>query len=166
MNRTRGLFIGAALAAMVATSSLSQTPVRSYVLDEFDWLIGTWQGQTDGGASFFETWCPVNDSTWAGHGFRVVDGDTVFGEALRLECRGGRIVYIADVAHNAAEVGFDLVSATDTSAVFENPSHDFPQRLAYVLTRATGASATDTLRVSAESLDRERKLPFTFVRLP
>jgi hypothetical protein len=61
----------------------------------------------------------------------IRNGDTVFNEKLKIEKIGDEIFYIADVKHNAAPVYFKLTSLNDNEAVFENPQHDFPQKIVY-----------------------------------
>jgi hypothetical protein len=48
----------------------------------------------------------------------------------------GQLYYIAKVAHNALPVAFALTECGDSHAVFENPEHDFPTRIAYRLGEA------------------------------
>ena len=53
------------------------------------------------------------------------------GEApLRIATHGGRIAYIAQPGGDRP-VLFRAVKVTEGEAVFENPEHDFPQRLEY-----------------------------------
>lgn len=60
----------------------------------------------------------------------VRDGRTVSHEALRIEARGEGLVYVADPSGQTL-TEFASVEVTDTSAVWENPGHDFPQRIIY-----------------------------------
>jgi hypothetical protein len=51
-------------------------------------------------------------------------------EFLRVELRDGVPTYLAQ-PQGAAPVAFKLTQSSDSSARFENPQHDFPQRIEY-----------------------------------
>jgi hypothetical protein len=75
---------------------------------------------------------------------RSVRGGRVVGyEWLRIETREGRLLYIAHLSGQAV-TEFVSVEASDSLVVFENPNHDFPQRILY---RTGGA---DSLFVRSE----------------
>lgn len=96
---------------------------------DFAWLAGVWTGKTSDG-DFEEHWTtPVGDRM-IGMG-RCVNGDqTVFTEFLILcETKSG-IYYCAQVGDQPA-VAFKLTKWKDGEAVFENPKHDFPQKITY-----------------------------------
>ena len=63
----------------------------------------------------------------------VSDGKTVAFEFMRIvETEDGGLVFIASPSgQNTA--GFALVSVNDHEVIFENPEHDFPQRVVYRL---------------------------------
>ena len=63
-------------------------------------------------------------------------------EALLLLRMGADIFYIARPRQNEFPIGFRLVSQTDIEAVFENATHDFPQRITYRRTSDDGFTAT------------------------
>lgn len=58
------------------------------------------------------------------------DGRTVDFEATRIEELEGRLRFIAKPARQP-EATFEAITLTDSSVVFENPAHDFPQRVGY-----------------------------------
>lgn len=99
-------------------------------LNQFDWLIGTWERASKRGA-IFEKWIKVSEETFEGDGFRIVNGDTIVIEFLRLEQFGDAIFYTAKVAENKYPVAFRFVAQDERGFVFENPGHDFPQRIIY-----------------------------------
>ena len=51
---------------------------------------------------------------------------------LLRESAGGEIHYVAKPS-GQAEAAFKLIRASATEVVFENPQHDFPQRISYTL---------------------------------
>lgn len=59
---------------------------------------------------------------------------TVFHEYLRIvPFRDGGLVYLAQPVGRFPPTPFRLILATPTELVFENPDHDFPQRIRYQL---------------------------------
>ena len=58
-------------------------------------------------------------------------GRADFVEALALIAMGNDVFYLARPPQNSGPVAFRLTEASDEHAVFENPAHDFPQKLHY-----------------------------------
>lgn len=54
-------------------------------------------------------------------------------ESLKIERKDGSIFYVASVPHNPGPVEFKLIELSEKHVVFENPEHDFPQRISYTL---------------------------------
>lgn len=99
-------------------------------LNKLSWIVDRWVS-TDGESTSYEHWDKVSESLIIGGSETVKNGDTVFAEKLKIEIIDSVVYYIADVAHNPAPVKFKLTYLTDTEAVFENPEHDFPQKISY-----------------------------------
>lgn len=98
-----------------------------------DKIIGSWENRTDSVFSA-EFWEKRNDSLYAGKGFVLVNADTVFYEDLQLSFKNGNVYYIPTVRdqNNAEPVSFKAGFLSGDSMVFENPGHDFPQRIVYI----------------------------------
>lgn len=96
------------------------------------WLIGKW-GFTMPEGTLSETWTQLNDSTYAGHTYFVIGKDTVFSENITLEQRGNELSYVTVMKdqNQGKPVAFKLTSSTKKTLVFENPSHDYPQKITY-----------------------------------
>ncbi len=101
-------------------------------MEKLSWIVDNWIS-TDGEKKSLEHWEKVNDDLFIGGSETVKNRDTLFAEKLKIERTGDDIFYIADVKHNPGPVKFKLTSYTETSAVFENPLHDFPQKIIYML---------------------------------
>lgn len=102
-------------------------------LQPLAWLLGSWEREgLREGSSGVETW-QVEGDAFVGSGKRLKGATLVFEEKLRLEADGTDVFYVADVAENPQPVRFRMVEQAGTSAVFENPAHDFPKRIAYRL---------------------------------
>ncbi|MCC6283543.1 MAG: PorT family protein [Saprospiraceae bacterium] len=99
-------------------------------------LDGTWFMPTDRGDRL-ESWSIQDDSTYVGRGMRIKpeNGDTVTLETLRLELRDTTITYYAIVRgqNQNKPVPFVMTTADYDGYVFENPAHDDPQKIRYLL---------------------------------
>jgi hypothetical protein len=93
------------------------------------WLAGCWQG--GGGTTVVdEQWMQPRGGVMLGMS-RTTRGDSVVEfEQLRIYTRGGRAVYAATPSGQAA-AEFEARTTGDSTVVFENPAHDFPQRIIY-----------------------------------
>ena len=101
-------------------------------LHKTEWLIGNWQRISKEGI-LIEAWTQLNDSTYSGRSFFISNGDTLSSELISLEQRKGKLYYIPTVSdqNNRKSVIFTMTGLTDSSATFENPEHDFPQKIVY-----------------------------------
>lgn len=106
------------------------------IFRELTRLDGTWFMPTDRGDRL-EVWEIADDSTMTGRGLRIKpeNGDTVTLETLRLELRGGDIIYSARVRgqNDGKFVPFTLTEAGYDEYLFENPQHDDPKKIRYFL---------------------------------
>lgn len=131
-------------------------PVSS--LDAFAWLEGSWTRWVKGG-DVVETWKRVSEDTMEGTATLIRGEESVVTEVLRLERYGDEIFYLAKPRENAMPTPFKLVSS-GTRFAFENPEHDFPQRIVYVRAGDTG------IRVRIEGMDEGQPgLDFLFRRV-
>jgi hypothetical protein len=97
------------------------------------WLAGCW-ASVDGEAGSGETWTAPAGGTLLGIGRTVKGGRTVAHEFQQVrEARPGQIVLVA-LPSGQQEATFPLLRLTAREVVFENPQHDFPQRVLYRLT--------------------------------
>ncbi|MDN5286093.1 MAG: hypothetical protein JWR38_2367 [Mucilaginibacter sp.] len=96
------------------------------------WLIGTWKHQSPKGSST-ETWHKLNDSTYIAKSYVLRGTDTVSTESVRLEQRDGNLYYIPTVKNQneGKPVSFKLTTSSAGQLVFENATHDFPQKITY-----------------------------------
>ncbi len=110
-------------------------------LQNLDWILGSWE-DTSSAMYINESWEKQNDSTFTGKGYGIENGDTIFQENLKLAARRGDIFYIATVNEHLAgkPTAFKLKADSSEAFVFENPAHDFPQRIIY---RQTGENTME-----------------------
>lgn len=98
-------------------------------LEQLQWLAGHWMGSA-GGIAMEEIWTEPGGGVMLGLHRDVMEGRPTFFEYLRIEQRNMAVVYVASPRGGGA-TEFTLVSASPAEVVFENPEHDFPQRIIY-----------------------------------
>lgn len=114
----------------------TEVPVKTYSnLAKAEWFIGEW-GNKSAEGELTERWKKENDSVYLGESYFVVgEKDTVFAEHVRLEEANRKLSYTVSIPGQNKElpVSFEMTSATDNQIVFENPKHDFPNKIIYNL---------------------------------
>ena len=107
-------------------------------------LAGCWEQKRVDGGWTEECWTDARGGLMIGSG-RDGKGDKVgHWEWMRIE-RGadGALIFFGS-PKGAVAVGFKAVESDDHSISFANPSHDYPQRVRYILTE-TGIDAEISL---------------------
>jgi hypothetical protein len=99
-----------------------------------NWLLGKWENKVDEGV-LSENWKRLNDSTFQAESFFIKDKDTLHFENVMLQQKGENLTYSATVKgqNNDKSVSFNMTSETEKKLVFENPKHDYPQKITYTL---------------------------------
>jgi hypothetical protein len=117
------------LAAFLALAVENKGETASATVDQLGFIAGSWSSDR-GGLVTEEMWSAPKAGTMLGVG-RTMKGDkTVFFEFLRIETREGNLFYVAQPRGGKA-TAFKLTSFDGKSATFENPEHDFPQKIVY-----------------------------------
>lgn len=124
--------------ALLGTFSLAQAQEidTQNAFRDLKALKGTWFMPTERGDRL-EVWQLDNDSTLSAKAFRIKpeNGDSVLLETILLTWRDTSIVYSVSVRgqNNNKAIDFRLTEAYSDEFVFENPKHDDPQKIRYVL---------------------------------
>jgi hypothetical protein len=128
-------------------------------LDALNWLAGCWFGRS-GKNEFREHWMRPAGGVMLGMGRTVSGGKVVSYEAMRIESdEAGTPVFVAKPS-GQAEASFKRIAFDATSIVFENPAHDFPQRVKYRLK----ADGTLDARIEGNLKGREARIEFPMRR--
>jgi predicted amidohydrolase YtcJ len=131
-------------------------PRSPYSVEALDWLLGTWSGTTDG-LTVTESWSIGAFGGHLGVNRSTRGAQQVNSEDLSLERRGTKVIYrAAPEGQEATE--FLLVDSGEGVAVFENPEHDFPQRIGY-------RQVEDRLEVFIEGMNGEGRTAWTWTRV-
>jgi len=99
--------------------------------DGLNWMAGHWRLATDGKVSE-EWWVPSAGGLMLGMHRDTRPGKGAFFEYLRIEFRGDAIVYVAS-PFGRGTTEFKLTECGENWVKFENPQHDWPTVIRYVL---------------------------------
>jgi hypothetical protein len=124
---------------ITAISLMALTPVDP-VFRKLWFLVGLWRMDTGKGL-IFEEWSKIDDNSLAGRSYNVDGSDTVVWETIRLAVDADGIGYTVTGPNGDESVRFQLTEHTDYRFLFENPKHDFPQRIIYTLITADSVVA-------------------------
>ncbi len=101
-------------------------------ISDLAWLSGCWDMSNQETGSG-EQWMPPAGGTMLGVNRTVRDSKTVAFEFMRIvERNDGELEFIASPSGQST-TSFLLVSLNNGEVIFENPDHDFPQRIIYRL---------------------------------
>jgi hypothetical protein len=115
---------------MLAPLCSAQTTNPS--IKDLSWLAGCWEANLRG-REVSEQWMKPGGGIMLGMARTVAQGKATEFEFTQIrEDKDGSIYYVAKPS-GQAEASFKLVKLQNKEAVFENPQHDFPQRIIYRL---------------------------------
>lgn len=153
MKKKNGRILFFLIAMFVSANARAQ-------IDKAGWLLGQWQNKTARGV-MYERWTKADDSTFHGKSFYLNGADTVVTETIQIRQRGGILYYVPTVKNqnNGQAVSFKLSTISENTLVFENPQHDFPQKISYTLLNKESLLAEIAGTVNGQH--RARQFPMT-----
>lgn len=100
-------------------------------IDKLGFIAGCWTLSRPSGAVTEEQWLAPSGGAMIGMSRTVRDGKLREYEFMRiLPGADGKLQYVANPS-GQAESAFPLKDIAENAATFENPRHDFPQRILY-----------------------------------
>jgi len=147
--------IAIVLVMTVATGS-AVTP--SAGIQRVGWLQGCWELEKPGG-TVEEHWMAPRGNSMVGVSRTVRDDRLAGFELVVIREHDDRLAYEAYPSGQPSAV-FLSISISDSSVVFENPEHDFPQRIGYQF------SAPGSLLgwIEGQLNDARRRIEFSYQR--
>jgi len=144
-----------AIAASARPLHAQGSPVH-----QLSWIAGCWrQSNPASGRTIDEQWMAPMGRTMLGMA-RTVRGDsTIEFEHLRILERGGRAIFHAEPS-GQPPADFEARTVSDSLVTFENPTHDFPQRVIY---RRKGRDSL-MARIEGTRNGRVRGVDFPYAR--
>lgn len=119
-------FVNTYVLALLLSASLAS---RAQAEESFHWLVGHWCTQEQGRLTE-ELWLPGYGGTYLGVGRTRTKDSTLSFEYLRIVELDGTPQLLAQPG-GRPPTHFVLTFSDSSSARFENPKHDFPQRITY-----------------------------------
>lgn len=149
------------LVLLVVVSCKKAGTVEKEKIKLADWLIGTWENKSQDGV-LTESWKKVNDSTFTATSYFIKNDDTLHSEKITLAQKGKMLLYSAAVngQNNDKAIDFGSTTESENKLVFENPSHDYPQKITYT----KGANNTLTAEISGNLQGKMTKEKFVMTK--
>jgi hypothetical protein len=144
------------LASFLCVADVAEA--QQATVDRVAWLQGCWRS-TRGEATVEEQWMAPRGGTMLGMGRTVRGGKLVEYELVLIKEQEGTLAYEAHPSGQPTAT-FTAATVADNSVVFENPQHDFPQRVGY---RRNGADALEAW-IEGQANGKSRRVDFPYQR--
>jgi len=127
------LNIAVSLLIFICTVNIAAQQTKP-TLQSVAFIAGCWEINVPAKKRFVsEQWMSPAGNAMIGMS-RTIKADKMSGfEHLRIVMDDTGIYYISKPSENAVETSFKLVKWAANEVTFENPAHDFPQRIIYKL---------------------------------
>jgi len=115
-------------------------------LGKANWMLGEWE-KTDSLGTLREIWERLDDSTFIGLSYYIQNKkDTLHNEQVELIQDGEHLIYTTTIKgeNNDLPIQFQMTTDEDSLLVFENPKHEYPQKIQYKLMKNGSLVATIT----------------------
>ncbi len=142
--------------------ALAATPAVPSDIDKLAFIGGCWALTRPNGTKIEELWLAPAGGTMIGMSRSVRDGKLREFEFMRIvPAADGKLQYVA-IPSGQPEAAFPVKEIADNAVTFENPQHDFPQRILYRLVDK------DTLvaRIEGSFGGQARAADFPYKRCP
>ena len=152
------LVVGAVCLVTASLAAPATNPKTT--IADLAWLAGTWRYER-GVRVVTEHWRPPAGGMMIGTSHTVANDQTVEYEFIVLRAdANGDLLYVAKPS-GQPEAAFKLTRAGARELVFENPQHDFPQRILYTLKD----DGTLLAAIEGEKGGKKRRAEFAYRRV-
>lgn len=133
----------AAATILSLVSCQNKSELKFEKIKKMDWLVGSWEQKLPDGI-ITEIWTKENDSTFSGKSYFIKTKDTIHLENIVLTQQKDELLYIPTVngQNNDEPTTFKMTSDVENTFSFENPAHDYPQKITYKKVSETNLVAT------------------------
>lgn len=124
---------------LLLSSAAHAQSVSKEDFPSLSWLEGKWirLNMKRPGRTATEQWKKVSDHEFIGMGITLQGNDTIFVEKLKIMVDGNEIHYVADIPENPEPVHFTFTIISSGHFTCENPEHDYPKKISYLLEGGT-----------------------------
>ena len=119
----------APVAPAATASAVAPKPARQVPIEPLGWLAGDWCGG-EGDERIQETWLAPRDYETIGMSRTLRGGRMISYEYMRITKLEGTIVFVGQPG-GSTPVQFKRTDGDEDWIRFENPAHDYPQRIEY-----------------------------------
>jgi|GEM_PF-127635 len=123
------VLITLAAVTMFSATSFAQEAAGGPTVDSLAWMAGHWSGEAEGRVTE-EVWMEPAGGIMPGLNRSFAPRGKASFENLRIVQSRKSIAYIANPG-GSGETEFMLKESGEQSVTFENPNHDFPQKIIY-----------------------------------
>ncbi len=152
----RGLSGAVGIAIVWASCAAAQSAATTA---DLAFMAGCWRLSANG-RTIDEHWLAPAGGPRVGISRTAASGKTVEYEFLQIRDLPDGLTYIAKPS-GQAEAQFKIASKTADEIVFENPTHDFPQRIRY---KRVGADRLEA-RIEGTMNGKSRSMDFPYARV-
>jgi hypothetical protein len=149
------------LLVVLTLLTVSTVSSQAHTVEQLAWMAGCWRMES-ATRVVDEMWMAPAGGVMLGTGRTVIKGRAVGHEFMQIREDSGRIAFVARPS-GQAEASFALVTIGEREVVFENPAHDFPQRVIY---RRDGTSLTGRIEGTQNGKPRFEDFPMRKVTCP
>ena len=146
------------ILAAILCAALVHAQEQKVSLNDFAWLAGCWE-RSGNGREVLEQWMKPAGDLMLGMSRTVANGIAKEFEFLQIRQKDGEIFYVA-IPSGQKETWFKLIKYDGHEATFENPEHDFPQRIIYRLEKDGSLAA----RIEGTIQGQPKRIDFPFQR--
>ena len=120
------------IALSLSVPGWAEEGVQVDPLASLGWLTGDWVSRAEDGSGgvFEEHWTAPLGGTMIGMNRTARSGKTLFFEYLRIEARTDGVYYVA-YPKGGEGTSFFMTAEGENYVAFENPDHDYPQKIEY-----------------------------------
>lgn len=147
-----------ALAVLIALVAPWRAYGQSSRLEHVAWLIGCWELLSSGQNQIVqESWGAPLDGSMLGMSRTVRDGKLIAFESIILRVEKGKLAYEAHPSGQPTAT-FLSTAVSDKLVIFEDPKHDFPQKIGYQ--RESDSSLLAWIEGTVDGKSRRAEFPY------
>ncbi len=129
-------------------------------INKLGWLAGCWQDQ-NGEAGSLEAWMPPAGGAMLGMSRTIRQGRTAEFEFMQMRLMPDGVLAFVPQPSGRPPTVFKLLRIGEAEALFEDPEHDFPQRIGYARTEPDRLEA----RLEGTRNGKPLRITFSFARV-
>ena len=150
------------LTSCFSSSNKKTSKPENHLDRDASFLLGCWQNKI-GNEPMYEEWQKVNDTLYAGISYIIIEKDTVLLETMQVTAAKGAMLFTAVTKNQNDEKPVDFIrnQRFPETLLFENLTHDFPQKISY------HAITNDSMyaEIEGKSKGQQKTIGFPFHRV-